>query len=117
MRCLPEIGEEFDATEIAQKILSAVIRTGERFGENHVIQVLIGSRTKRVLELGHDQLSVHGIAKDFGRPQLRDVIGQLQARELLARSEGQYPTLGSYEQRAGVSKEASNHFAPRTCRC
>ena len=86
-------GEKFDATEIAQKILSAVIRTGERFGENHVIQVLIGSRTKRVLELGHDQLSVYGIAKDFGRPQLRDIIGQLQARELLARSEGQYPTL------------------------
>ena len=86
-------GEEFDASEIAQKILSAVIRTGERFGANHVIQVLIGSRAKRVLELGHDQLSVHGIAKDFGLPQLRDFIGQLQARGLLARSDGQYPTL------------------------
>ena len=86
-------GEEFDATEITQKILSAVIRTGERYGENHVTQVLIGSRAKRVLELGHDQLSVHGIARDFGRPQLRDVIGQLQARELLARSDGEYPTL------------------------
>ena len=86
-------GEEFDATEITQKILSAVIRTGERYGENHVTQVLIGSRAKRVLELGHDQLSVHGIAKDFGRPKLRDIIGQLQARELLARSEGEYPTL------------------------
>ena len=36
-------GEEFDATEIAQKILSAVIRTDERFGANHIIQVLIGS--------------------------------------------------------------------------
>ena len=86
-------GEEFDATEITQKILSAVIRTGERYGENHVTQVLIGSRAKRVLELGHDQLSVHGIARDFGSPQLRDVIGQLQARELLARSDGEYPTL------------------------
>ena len=86
-------GEEFDATEIAQKILSAVIRTGERFGANHIIQVLSGSRAKRVLELGHDRLSVHGIAKDFGAPQLRDIIGQLQARELLARNEGQYPTL------------------------
>ena len=59
-------GEEFDATEIAQKILSAVIRTGERFGANHVIQVLSGSREKRILQLGHEQLSVHGIAKDFG---------------------------------------------------
>ena len=38
-------------------------------------------------------MSVYGIAKDFGRPQLRDVIGQLEARGLLVRSEGQYPTL------------------------
>ena len=86
-------GEEFDATEIAQKILSAVIRTGERFGANHVIQVLSGSREKRILQLGHEQLSVHGIAKAFGRTQLREIIGQLQARGLLVRSEGEYPTL------------------------
>ena len=86
-------GEEFDATEIAQKVLSAVIRTGERFGANHVIQVLSGSREKRILQLGHEQLSVHGIAKDFGRTQLREIIGQLQARGLLVRSEGEYPTL------------------------
>ena len=85
--------ETFDATEIAQKVLSAVIRTGERFGATHVIQVLIGSRTKRVLELGHDQLSVHGVAKDVGQPQLREIIGQLQARGLLSRNEGEYPTL------------------------
>ncbi len=86
-------GEEFDATEITQKILSAVIRTGERFGGNHVIQVLRGSREKRVLELGHERLSVYGVAKDFGRSQLRDVIGQLQARGLLVRREGEYSTL------------------------
>ena len=86
--------EPFDATEIAQKVLSAVIRTGERFGANHVIQVLVGSRARRVLELGHDQLSVYGLAKDFAQPQLRDIIGQLQARGLLSRGQGEYPTLG-----------------------
>ena len=85
--------EEFDAGTISQKILSAVIRTGERFGANHVIQVLVGSREKRILELGHDQLSVYGIAKDFARPQLREIIGHLQAKGLLARNEGEYPTL------------------------
>ena len=90
--CL-ESQEEFDATEIAQKILSAVVRTGERFGANHIIQVLSGSRGKRILELGHDRLSVYGIAKDVGRPELREIIGQLQARRLLVRSEGDYPTL------------------------
>ena len=90
--CL-EPREKFDATEVAQKILSAVIRTGERFGANYVIQVLSGSREKRVLELGHEQLSVYGIAKDVGRPQLREIIGQLQLLGLLEQREGEYPTL------------------------
>ena len=85
--------EEFDSTEIAQKILSTVIRTGQRFGANHIAQVLTGSREKRILELGHDQLSVYGIAKDFGRNELREIIGHLQARGLLARNEGEFPTL------------------------
>ena len=90
--CL-QLVEKFDATEITQKILSAVIRTGERFGANHVVQVLMGSREKRVLELGHDGLSVYGIAKDFGRPQMREVMSQLQSLGLLARSTGEFPTL------------------------
>ena len=90
--CL-ETREEFDATEIAQKILSAVIRTGERFGAGHVIHVLVGSREKRVLELGHDRLSVYGVAKEVGRPQLREIIGRLQARGLLAHGGGDLPTL------------------------
>ncbi len=86
-------GEEFDATDIAQKILSAVIRTGESFGVTHVIRVLRGSRDKRILQLGHDQLSVYGIAKEFGRVQLRDIIGQLQGRGLILQGNEEYPTL------------------------
>ena len=90
--CL-EPREEFDATEVAQKILSAVMRTGERFGAGHVIQVLRGGREKRILEMGHDQLSVHGIARDFDRSQLRELIGRLQSRGLLTTSDEKYPTL------------------------
>ena len=85
--------EGFDATEITQKILSAVIRTGEKFGALHVAKVLRGSREKRVRELGHDRLSVHGIAGDCSEDYLREVIGHLQARGLLSRNEGEYPTL------------------------
>ena len=90
--CL-QLVERFDATEITQKILSAVIRTGERFGANHVVQVLRGSREKRVLNLGHHRLSVYGIAKEFGRPQMREVMGQLQSLGLLALSTGAFPIL------------------------
>ncbi len=90
--CL-ESREHVDATEIAQKVLSAVIRTGQRFGATHVIRVLTGSRDKRILAMGHDQLSVHGIAKDRTREELRDIIGRLQAEGLLDRIQGEYPIL------------------------
>ena len=86
-------GEEFDATEITQKILSTVVRTGERFGATHIVRVLKGSRDKRILDLGHDQLSVHGIANEFERSDLREIIGQLEARGLLLRGDEDYPTL------------------------
>ena len=83
----------YDGTEIAQKVLSAVIRTGERFGAAHVVAVLKGSRSRRVLELGHDRLSVHGIARGVDPDELKDVVDQLVDQGLLARSVGDYPTL------------------------
>ena len=90
--CLTE-KEEFDATMIAQKILSAVIRTGERFGANHVCEVLRGARTKRIRELEHDQLSVYGIVDDFTDDEMKDIIGQLLAKGLLVKNTTEYPTL------------------------
>ena len=86
-------GEEFDATEIAQKILSAVIRTGERFGAKHITDVLLGANTKRVRELGHDRLSVHGIVRDLDAEELRHTLGLLVDQGLLAKEAGDYPTL------------------------
>ena len=85
--------EQFDATEIAQKILSAVIRTGERFGAAHVIDVLRGSRGERIRQQGHDQLSVYGIAANHSRDELRDIVEELKREGLLAASGGEYPTL------------------------
>ena len=85
--------EEFDATEIAQKVLSAVIRTGQRFGMNHVIGVLQGASGERIRNNGHDQLSVYGIAADRSQDDLREIVGLLVAQGLLDKSEGQYPTL------------------------
>ena len=85
--------EEFDATEISQKILSAVIRTGERFGESHISEVLRGARTKRVLELGEDGLSVYGIVHDFTPEELKRIIELLVARGLLAHNGSRFRTL------------------------
>ena len=86
--------EQYDATEIAQKVLSAVIRTGERFGAAHVIDVLRGGKGERILKQGHELLSVHGIAEGHSRDELRDLVEDLKREGLLSVSEGEFPTLG-----------------------
>ncbi len=69
----------FDGTELAQKALSAVYRTGQRFGAGHVIDVLLGKTTERVTNLRHDQLSTFGIGKDTSETQWRAVFRQMVA--------------------------------------
>ncbi len=91
--CTEPDTEPVDATEISQKILSAILRTGERFGAAHVCDVLRGSRKKRVLELRHDELSVHGIASKIPAGALRAYTYALTKAGYLAQSEGEYPTL------------------------
>ncbi len=90
----PDAAHTYDGTEIAQKALSAVIRTGERFGVNHVVDVLRGSQSRRVRQFRHDTLPVHGIARDTTKEELQDVFDQLLEKGLIARrSDGDYPTL------------------------
>ena len=90
----PDPATTYDATEIAQQVLSAIIRTRQMFGASHVVKVLRGSRARRVLELGHDNLSVYGIARHISRDDLNDVIDQLVDKGLAARrTDGDYPTL------------------------
>lgn len=90
--CLGE-WEEFDATVIAQKILSAVIRTEERFGMHYVADVLRGSRSKKIIRAGHESLSVYGIARDFSKDDILSIALQLIDKGLLEKAEGKYPTL------------------------
>ena len=61
----------------AQKAISAVYRTGQRFGAAHVVDVLLGGSTEKIRQLGHDQLSVHGIGRELDRGQWRSLIRQL----------------------------------------
>ena len=89
----PHTATSYDGTETAQKVLSAIIRTGQRFGASHVVDVLRGSRSKRILQLGHDKLSVHGIARGLSRDELIDVVDQLVEKRLVARATGEFPTL------------------------
>ncbi len=80
--CLePERG--MDVTEPARKALSAVYRTGSRFGASHLVDILLGGDTARIRELGHDQLGVHGIGRELDRGQWRTLFRQLTARGYL----------------------------------
>ena len=89
----PDSASTYDGAEIVQKVLSAVIRTGQRFGASHVVDVLRGSRSRRVLELRHDELSVHGIASDFTKDEILDIFEQLIDKGLIARRVDGLPTL------------------------
>ncbi len=66
-----------DLTVPAQKLLSAVVRTGQRFGAAHVVDVLLGGSTEKIRQLGHDQLSVYGIGRELDRSQWRTLVRQL----------------------------------------
>jgi ATP-dependent DNA helicase RecQ len=90
--CDPVQTASFNGTVIAQKILSAVIRTGERFGAAHVAKVLRGANTKQIRQYGHERLSVYDIVDDYSESQLLEVMSLLVGRGLLVRG-GQYPTL------------------------
>ncbi|MBN1239540.1 MAG: DNA helicase RecQ [Gammaproteobacteria bacterium] len=67
----------WDATEAARKLLSAVYRTGQRFGAAHVVDVLLGNETDKVAQHRHSQLSVFGIGKELAAAAWRSVIRQL----------------------------------------
>ncbi len=79
-----------DVTEVARKALSAVFRTGQRFGAAHVVDVLLGGDTARIRELGHQQLSVYGIGKELDRGQWRSLFRQLTSQGYLVSDEASH---------------------------
>ena len=81
--CL-EPPETFDGTEAAQKLLSCAVRTGQRFGAQHLINVLRGSDNDRVRQWNHDLLPTYGIGLELSAQEWRGVVRQLVARGLLA---------------------------------
>lgn len=73
----------WDATEAAQKALSCVYRSGQRFGVNHIIDVLRGSESEKIRQCGHDQLTTYGIGRDLDAGTWRSVFRQLVSSGLL----------------------------------
>ena len=79
--------ETWDGTEVAQKLLSAVYRTDQRFGTAHVIDVLLGNATEKVTRNGHDKLSVFDIGSELTAASWRIADRQDAASRALLRGE------------------------------
>ena len=90
--CLGELEEIEDSLIVAQKILSCVLRVGERFGADYVSQVLCGSRDQRVLKYKHDELSTYGILTPENKKTVRDWTEQLVSQRFIEKT-GEYAVL------------------------
>jgi ATP-dependent DNA helicase RecQ len=85
--------ELWDATEAAQKILSCIYRTGQRFGAVHVIDVLRGRENDKTAQWGHRELSTFGIGKEITEQQWRSILRQLIVQGYLISDAERYGAL------------------------
>ncbi|AKL94855.1 ATP-dependent DNA helicase RecQ [Clostridium aceticum] len=90
--CLDQ-SEMMDITVEAQKVLSCIYRVNQRYGANIVIQVLRGSKNKKILEQGLNQVSTYNIMKDYSEKAIREVIMTLSARNYIHITTDKFPVL------------------------
>ncbi len=76
--------EVIDGTIAAQKALSAIVRTGERFGTEHLTNILIGETSDAIVKFGHDRLPTFGVGSEYGRQEWRSVFRQLHGAGIVA---------------------------------
>ncbi|MFZ2491805.1 MAG: DNA helicase RecQ [Thermoanaerobaculia bacterium] len=100
--CLGDVAVVADANVIAQKLLSCVVRVGQRFGIGHVISVARGESSERLTSLRHDSLSTYGLLKEHSVAELRDWLYQLIGQGVLAQDGDRYPVLRLTEEGWGV---------------
>ena len=82
--CCLEPPQTWDGTEAARKALSVTYRTNQRFGVNHLIDVLRGAENDKVFQFDHHRLASHGIGQELDNNQWRSVFRQLVARGYLS---------------------------------
>jgi len=102
--------ESSDVTEDVQKVLSCVIRMGQRFGKTMIAQVLTGSRNKKVIDFGFEKLTTYGIMKDRSAKDVSDFIEFIISERYLGVENGQFPTIYVAEQGKDVLSGKVNVF-------
>ncbi|MER2177500.1 MAG: RQC domain-containing protein, partial [Stenotrophomonas maltophilia] len=112
--------DAWDASVAAQKALSCVYRSGQRFGVGHLIDILRGGDNEKVRQFGHTELSTYGIGKDLDARAWRGVFRQLVASSLLEVDSSAYGGLrltdGSREVLKGQRKVMMRRETPKAAR-
>ncbi|MET4618391.1 MULTISPECIES: DNA helicase RecQ [unclassified Stenotrophomonas] len=110
--------DAWDASVAAQKALSCVYRSGQRFGVGHLIDILRGGENDKIRQFGHSELSTYGIGKDLDARTWRSVFRQLVAASLLEVDTEAYGGLrltdGSREVLKGQRKVMMRRESPKT---
>ena len=75
--------ETFDATQSVRKALSAILRTGENFGVGHLIDILLGNETDKVLKNGHNVLPTFGVGKELTKFKWQAIFRQMMGHDLI----------------------------------
>ena len=94
--------EKMDATRDAQIALSAIVRTGGRFGIRHIIDVLTGANTRKIRDLAHDQIKTFGAGRDKAKQHWRSVIEHLLAQGYAHQTTDRYPVIRPAERARSV---------------
>ncbi len=100
--CAGDEAEEVDATVEAQMLLSAMMRSGNRFGANHILDVVTGANTQKIRQCGHDQLKTYGVGKEKGKRHLQAVLRNLLAQGFVQRSDDRFPVLAVTARAGGL---------------
>jgi ATP-dependent DNA helicase RecQ len=98
--------EVIDGTIAAQKALSAIMRTGQRFGTEHLTKILSGEPTDAIVKFGHDRLPTFGVGKEFGAQEWRSIFRQLHGAGIVSLDVTGYGTWSVTEAGRRVLKGA-----------
>jgi ATP-dependent DNA helicase RecQ len=90
--------ETVDLTTDAQILMSAMARTGQRFGIRHIIEVVTGADTKRIRQMGHDRIKTHGAGSHKDRRHWHLLVDELLAQGLIEQEGSRYPVIKITEQ-------------------
>jgi ATP-dependent DNA helicase RecQ len=107
--CLGELEPAGEPVVLARKILSCVVRVGQRFGATHVANVLRGQSTEQVVSRGHDRLSTFGLLRDASLVEVRGYIEQLCGLGVLQQTDDAYPVLGLTARGLALLKDEQSY--------